>query len=181
MTQPSLFGRRALLGLCCLLVAGAPACKRRAVRSAATDEEAPRMAAVLNRVDPKIEPQLVSGFYGVESGAWRWTAKQFTASLRPPLGAAVKGAKLTVKLTVPPVVIDKNKNVTLSATVGNAALAPETYTTTGDYVFIRDVPPGALAGESVRVDFSLDKAMPPSGGDIRELGIIVLSIGLEAK
>ena len=139
------------------------------------------MASVLNMGDPKVEPQLVTGFHGVESGAWRWTAKQFTVSLRPPLGAAANGAKLTMKLTVPQVVIDKNKNVTLSATAGNAALAPETYTTPGDYFYTRDVPAGALAGESVRVDFLLDKAMTPSGADIRELGIIVFSIGLEGK
>jgi hypothetical protein len=170
-----------MVGLCCLLVAAAPACKRRKVRSAATDEETPRMASVLNMGDPKSEPQLVNGFYGVESGAWRWSAKTFTVSLRPPAASATKGAKLSVKVTVPQVVIDKNKNVTLSATVGNAALAPETYTTPGDYVYVRDVPPGALAGESVRVDFTLDKAMTPSGADIRELGIIVFSVGLEGK
>jgi hypothetical protein len=181
MTHESLMRRRTVAALCCLLIAAAPACKRRKVRSAATDEETPRMASVLNLGDPKVEPQLVTGFYGVESGAWRWSAKQFTVSLRPPLGAAAKGAKLTVKITVPQVVIDKNKNVTLSATVGNAALAPETYTTPGDYFYTRDVPAGALAGESVRVDFVLDKAMAPSGADIRELGIIVFSIGLEGK
>jgi hypothetical protein len=38
-----------------------------------------------------------------------------------------------------------------------------------------------FTGETVRVDFQLDKAMPPSGADRRELGIIVLSIGLESK
>jgi hypothetical protein len=31
------------------------------------------------------------------------------------------------------------------------------------------------------VDFQLDKVMAPSGADIRELGIIVLYIGLESK
>ena len=181
MIHETLMRRRAVAALCCLLIAAAPACKRRKVRTAATDEETPRMASVLNLGDPKVEPQLVTGFYGVESGAWRWSAKQFTVSLRPPLGAAANGAKLTVKITVPQVVIDKNKNVTLSATIGNAALAPETYTTAGDYFYTRDVPASALAGESVRADFVLDKAMAPSGADIRELGIIVFSIGLEGK
>ncbi|MDE3165151.1 MAG: hypothetical protein KGN36_05040, partial [Acidobacteriota bacterium] len=100
---------------------------------------------------------------------------------RPPLGAAAKGAKLSLKLTVPQVVIDKNKNITLSATVGNAALAPETYTTPGAYVYERDVPPSALTGDAVRIDFSLDKVMAPSGGDIRMLGLIVSSVGLEGK
>ena len=181
MTHNYLMRRRAVAALCCLFIAAAPACKRRKVRSAATDEETPRMSSVLNLGDPKVEPQLVNGFYGIESGAWRWSAKQFTVSLRPPLGSASKGAKLSVKITVPQVVVDKNRNVTLSATVGNAVLAPETYTTPGDYMYVRDVPASALAGESVRADFMLDKAMPPAPPDIRELGIIVFSIGLEGK
>ena len=41
--------------------------------------------------------------------------------------------------------------------------------------------PNLLAGESVRVSFRLDKAMPPGGGDRRELGVIVLSASLTAK
>jgi hypothetical protein len=173
--------RRAVCALLLLAVTVAPACKGRKVRSRATDEETPRMASVLNMGDPKAEPQLVTGFYGVEAGAWRWAAKQFTVTLKPPVGSAQKGAKLSVKLTVPPVVIEKNKNISISATAGNAALAPETYTTPGDYVYVRDVPGSALAGDSVRVDFALDKVLPPAGADIRELGIIVLSIGLESK
>jgi hypothetical protein len=31
------------------------------------------------------------------------------------------------------------------------------------------------------VEFQLDKAMPPGSGDLRELGIIARSVGLEAK
>ena len=38
------------------------------------------MQSILNMGDPKIEPQLVNGFHGVEAGAWRWTAKQFTVA-----------------------------------------------------------------------------------------------------
>lgn len=173
------------LGVCLplliLALAATPACKGRRVRSRATQEGAPGMASVLNMNEPGVEPQLVSGFYGLESGAWRWTAKQFSVSLHPPFGAAQKGGKLSVKLTIPGVVIDQNKTVTLSGTAGNAPLAPETYTTPGDYFYVRDVPAGALSGEAVRFDFWLDKAMKPGGGDIRELGIIVSSIGLEAK
>ena len=38
-----------------------------------------------------------------------------------------------------------------------------------------------LAGGSVRVDFQLDKSMPPSGADLRDLGVVVLSAGLGLK
>jgi hypothetical protein len=33
----------------------------------------------------------------------------------------------------------------------------------------------------VRVDFQLDKSIPPSGADLRDLGVVVLSAGLELK
>jgi hypothetical protein len=156
-------------------------CKRKKVRVGATDEDTPKMMSVLNMGDPKVEPQLIKGFHGIEAAAWRWTEKQFTVALRPPFGSSQKGARLTVKLTVPPPTIEKLKTVSLSATAGGSALPPETYTTVGDYVYVRDIPANLLTGDSLRVDFQLDKAMAPTGADIRELGIIVLSIGLESK
>jgi len=139
------------------------------------------MASSIAMGDPKAEPQIVNGLYGVEAGAWRWSARQFSVALKPPAAAATKGGTLTLKLTVPQVVIDKNKNVTLSATIGNATLPPETYTTPGEFAYTRDVPASALAGDSVRVDFTLDKVMPPAGADIRELGVIVSAVSLESK
>lgn len=178
--------RRAAVRLCCSLILVAlvlapVACKKKKVRVGTTDEETPKMQSVLNMGDPKVEPQLVKGFHGVEAAAWRWTERAFTVSLRPPFGSGQKGAKLTVKLTVPPVTIEKLKNVSLSATAGGSALAPETYTTAGDYLYIRDIPAGLLTSDLLRVDFQLDKAIPPNSPDIRELGIIVLNIGLESK
>src|SRR3954447_23299788 len=110
MTQP-FFVRRATCALLLLAVALAPACKGRKVRSRGTDEGTPRMASVLNMGDPKVEPQLVTGLYAVEGGGGCWGAKPLTVTLRQPCGSAQKGAKLSVKLTVPPVVIEKNKNV----------------------------------------------------------------------
>jgi hypothetical protein len=178
--------RRAAVRLCCSLLAVAlvlapVSCKTKKVRVGATDEETPKMMSVLNMGDPKAEPQLVKGFHGIEASSWRWTEKQFTVALRPPLGANQKGAKLTVKLTVPPPTIEKLKNVALSATAAGNALPPETYTIAGDYFYVRDIPASAFSGDTLRVDFQLDKAIPPGGGDSRELGIIVLNIGLESK
>jgi hypothetical protein len=170
----------AALALTALVLVPA-ACKRKKVRVGATDEETPQMRSVLNMGDPRIEPQLISGFYGVEEAAWRWTARQFSVALKPPFGSSQKGAKLTMKITVPPVIIEKLKNVSLSATAAGSPLPPETYTTAGDYFYVREIPASLLSGDTLRVDFQLDKAMPPSGADIRELGIIVLNIGLESK
>src|SRR4029434_6112681 len=101
------------------------------------DDETRTRQSVLYMGDTRVEPQLIKGFHGIEAAAWRWTEKQFTVALRPPFGASQKGAKLTVKLTVPPVTIEKLKSVALSATAGGSALPPETYTTPGDYVYVR--------------------------------------------
>src|SRR3954451_22536753 len=98
MTNRWFFGRRAACALAVLAIAVAPACKGRKVRSRATEEGAQGAMSALSMGDPKAEPQLVTGFYGVEAGAWRWAAKQFTVSLRPPFGATQNGAKLTLKL-----------------------------------------------------------------------------------
>ena len=107
MTHTLLTERRAAVRLGCsllliALVLAPMGCKKKKVRVGATDEETPKMQSVLNLGDPKVEPQLIKGFHGIEAGAWRWTEKQFTVALRPPFGSGQKGAKLTVRLTVLP-------------------------------------------------------------------------------
>src|SRR5579872_2804826 len=104
----------------CLLLAAlalAPmGCKQaKKVQVQQTVEEAPRMASLVRMGDPKVEAQLVNGFYGIEGNAWRWSARQFTVVLRPPFGASQRGGRLVLNLTVPPVVIEKLKNVSLTA------------------------------------------------------------------
>jgi hypothetical protein len=177
-------GRHGHAYLCCLLftLLLAPlGCKHRKVPSRQTEEEAGRLASTIHMGDARMGAQLLNGFYGVENNAWRWTAQQFTVALRPPFGAAQKGANLVVKLTVPPVVIEKQGKVTLSASVAGTPLEPEPYAKAGDYTYKREIPAALLAGDSARVEFRLDKAIPPSAADQRELGIIVLSAGLEPK
>ena len=178
--------RRVALRLCrsALLIALALAplgCKRKKAIVQPTGEAPPRMASTVHMGDPKTGTQLIGGFYGIEQESWRWTGRRFSLALHPPFGAAQKGATLQLRLTVPPVVIEKLRTISLSATINGSTLPPETYTQAGDYTYARDVAPGLLAGESVRVDFQLDKAMPPSGADLRELGVVVLSAGLELK
>ena len=160
-----------------MTLALAPAgCKRKeAVKGAAP------MASTIHMGDPQTENQLISGFYGIEQSAWRWTGRRFSVMLHTPSGASQKGGTLQLRLTVPPVVVEKLTAISLSASIGGGALPPETYTQAGDYTYTRDVAPTALAGESVRVDFELDKSIPPSGADLRELGLVVLSAGVELK
>jgi hypothetical protein len=186
MTNTFLWNRRAArLGLATLVLtlAFAPmGCKRKATAGVeTTEEESPRMASTVSMGDPRSEAQLLGGFHTIEQKSWRWTARQFTIVLRPPFGAAEKGAVLKMKLTVPDPVIAQLKTVSLSASLNGHALPPETYTKPGQYTYTRDVAANLLAGESTRIEFQLDKAIPPGNGDMRELGIVALSIGLEPK
>src|SRR3954447_3075409 len=89
-----LCGPVVLVAVLIALMLAPMACKRKKVRVGSTDEETPRMQSGLMLGDPKIEPQLIKGFHGIEAAAWRWTEKQFTVVLRPPFGSSQKGAKL---------------------------------------------------------------------------------------
>jgi hypothetical protein len=172
----------AALAACALCCAGCSSDKKTPVK--ATVEEAPgtpKLRSAVNMGDAKGEKQLLSGFYAIEANAWRWTGKDFSVALRPPTGSAAQGAVLHFALSVPQPAIDKLHSVTLSATVNGAALPPETYTHEGQADYKRDLAPNLLTGDSARIDFHLDKAMPPGNGDMRQLGIVARSVALEAK
>ena len=74
MTHKLLTERRAAVRLACSLIVVALlvapiGCKRKKVRVGATDEDTPKMMSVLNMGDPKVEPQLIKGFHGIEAAA----------------------------------------------------------------------------------------------------------------
>ena len=74
------------------------------------------------------------------------------------------------------------KAISVSGNIGATQLSQETYTQHGPYTYTRDIPASLLTAEALRIDFRLDKSLPPgTGGDQRELGLIVSSVGLEAK
>jgi hypothetical protein len=156
-------------------------CHRRKNPAPQAAETGSRFAANVHMGDPKSASQLLGGFYDIENGGWRWTGKQFTVELGPPYGAAQRGATLELSLSVPPVVIEKSRTVTLGASVDGNALPEETYSQPGDYVYRRDVPAALLQGESVKVTFTLDRTIQAAGGDTRDLGVVAVSAGLKGK
>lgn len=171
-------GAAALLAAFLLIL---PACKHDEVHVTDTIEEAPHLASTVRMGDHATASQLAGGFYDIESNTWRWTMQKFAVNLRPPLHSAQRGAVLQFHLTVPRPSIDKLGSITLAASIGGTGLAPETYSKAGEYTYRRDVPANLLAGETVRIDFQLDKAIPPGDVDKRELGIVTSSVGLVSK
>jgi hypothetical protein len=169
----------------CLLFAGAlvalAGCKRaRHDPNALVPERNAPLASVVNVNDPATAAQLVRGFHAVEAGAWRWTAKDFEVALKPPPGAAEKGARLVFRLNAPAAVISKFGAITLKASLNGLQLAPETYSKPGDYVYTRDISANALKGDAVVAEFHSDKFMAPSPADARELAVIAVSFSLES-
>jgi hypothetical protein len=145
------------------------------------EEEKAALATVVHVADPRASPQLLSGFYDVEQGSWRWTGKKFSVVLAIPENVSRKQISLVFKMAVPEPVIQKLKSVTLTASVNGVALAPEIYRRPGEYVFTREVSAKALGGASAQIDFALDKVLPAGANDSRELGLVATSIGFDWK
>lgn len=159
--------RKLIVSLCMLLLLSG--CKRQPVASSEVGEQPPELLSVIEMSNPMGAPQLTHGFHAVENG-WRWTESKFGVTLGSPGGAA----KLELKLSIPAAVIARTGPLTLSASVNGQALPPETFAQPGDHVYTREVSAGP--GPAV-VEFSTDKALPPSGDDVRELAVIVTRVG----
>jgi hypothetical protein len=160
-----------------ILLAG---CRRQQIPPRVVEEPA-ELAQTISMGNLAHARQLGKGFYAVEDGAWRWTQGKFAVLLRPPLQAETRGATLVMKATIPPAVIDKLKDVTLTTLVNGTRLKTVQYDKSGAVVIRLDVPPQAFQGDNATAEFVLDKVLPPRSDDRRELGLIVTSIGFERR
>ena len=156
-------------------------CKRRRHVPGANTADDGALASMVNVADPRTSLQLVKGFYSLENNSWRWTAGSFAVTLKPPRNAVQNGARLVLKFVIPDVVMQQLHSINLSAKVSGIDVPPEDFTQAGQYTYSRDVPASALTSDAVNVDFTLDKYLPPSSSDKRELGVIVSAAGFEAK
>ena len=139
-----------------------------------------RTAIMLSASDPRADSQLLNGFYPLFLDH-RWTQGRFSARLMPPKDAARKGAVLVAVFGIADAAIQNLHSIELTPTVEGVALPPERYTKAGDFTYAHDVPAGALTKEAVVVTFTLDKTLPPSGNEHRELGVNLSMLGFEAK
>lgn len=170
------------LPLLLLLALTSVACTGKHSRVTVQNEEpdtGPRVASTVQMNDPHTAAQLLSGFYAVENNMWRWTAGKFSVQLRTPL-AASNGATLTLSLTIPDVVVQKLKNIKVTASINGMELKSQQYDTAGPYTLSADVPASLLTGESLKADFTVDKTMRPDG-DARDLGVIANSVAISPK
>lgn len=138
-------------------------------------------ATMLNVFDPRADKQLIKGFYS-DKVQGRWTSRVFSVILKPPPNAARKGAVLMLRFGLPGPSIHALHSIHLAAAVNGVALPPEEYVNEGEFDYVREVPASAFRGAgNATVDFTLDKALPPSDTEHRELGVVANTIGFEAK
>jgi hypothetical protein len=158
--------RLSLIPALCLL---AVACRNKGPQSTV------RMA------DLHTEKQLLSGFYDLEGGAWRWTGKVFEVQLAVPPDARKNGGILTLQGTMTQEGLDKRGGqVKLSSAIGAADLPPMTISKAGEFVYREPVPASALDSPTITADFQVDKTFRASG-DARNLGVIATVISLHAR
>lgn len=146
-----------------------------------TDESTPELSSIAYAGDPKTAIQLLRGFYGVESNSWRWTMGSFAVTLKPPTGSAQKGARAFLKFSIPESVTQHVGKTTLSLSVKSTPVKSESYAAPGEYLFTADVPPTLLQSDATTLSFSMDKFLTAGMVEPRELGLVFLSCGLEAK
>ena len=164
-------------GLCALALA----CKTNdLIRLEPTIEEERPLSSSLNFRRQPGSDQLVRGFFDLQDGYWRWTAPQFEVILAAPKSAPERGATLILEFSLPDPSIAALKNVTLSAKVNRTPLAPQTYSTSGEQEYRRDVLASAFVAHDVIVDFSVDKFLTPRN-DGRNLALVATGIRLEPK
>jgi len=165
------------VGLCTLTCA----CKRPdPIHLQPTIEEPPALSSTVLISDASQSSQLIRGFYELQNRTWRWAGPRFGVALGSPSGAAKNGAWLVLRFSLAEASINALKTITVAAKVGNAALPAEAFTTPGEHTYRHEVPASAFTRNPVGVEFTVDKFLtPPNDG--RNLALIALSVGLEAK
>lgn len=145
------------------------------------DDSAAQPLSAFKMSDRAAARQLVGGFYSLEGNSWRWTARDFVISFRTPPGATKRGANVSVNLMVPEIVTQKLGAVRLAAAIKGKQLGSERYAAPGNFTFAAEVPAELCSPLETVVDFHLDKTLPPSPGDTRDLGVIATGAALTAR
>jgi len=114
---------------------------------------------------PAVPVTLLAGWHELEDN-WRWTERMFSVKVAAPV--SVRENQLEFRFhhvhAFP---------VTMKASVEGHKLKPLTFSATGEHVYRAEVPSRALGKAALTVEFELDRAFIATGGDLREMGVVV--------
>jgi hypothetical protein len=142
----------------------------------------PEMLSYLQLGDIRSRAQLVSGWYAIEDGAWRWMAPEAEATLRPLPDQAVQ---FELQLFFPPDFMRRaGSPVTVSVILNGKPFTSAMYFEPGGHTLAKRVPP-ELLGElftwpTTHVSIRVNPYIPPNATDQRALGAVVQGLGFVA-
>ncbi len=129
----------------------------------------------INTGDVRAKPQLLSGWYPIEDGAWRWMGKEAQAVLLTPQESPVS---FELRLFFPENHMKRAGGpVTVSVLLDGTLFAQETFSKPGNQAIHKPVPAGTLAMPATQVTLRLDRTVPPADVDKRELGAVIQGFG----
>jgi len=137
-----------------------------------------KLLSSVQTADPKASTQL-EGFHQIEDNRYRWTKREFAMTLLVPDTLTPAVVQLELQIYIPNAVTQKLGPIQISAQSNNHAIEPETFVQSGTFNYTRDIPADWLRIGPNRINFQLDKSLPPSATDGRELGIIVIGASLK--
>lgn len=123
--------------------------------------------------------ELLHGWHEAEGSGWRWTEARFAAATRGI--APGRPVSVRLKLFVPPLLAERSGPVTMRLAANGTACAPSTFSGSGGFTFERRLPAAVVPGQELRLEFSLDRAIPPDSQDGRERGVIVAALEVESR
>jgi tRNA (mo5U34)-methyltransferase len=124
-----------------------------------------------SRACPAYSVKLLEGWHPLEQNSFRWTSRQFSIELRKTMPLNARTFRLRFHL--PEAVVRASGPITIHAKVNGAAFAPETFSMEGEYSYTIDLGRRISKGGPLRIDFTVDKALPAGDLDTRELALIV--------
>jgi hypothetical protein len=124
--------------------------------------------------DVRNRPQLLSGWYSIEDGSWRWMAKSAEVILATPK----RVSSLDIQLYFPANHMQRAGGaVTMTVLINDKVFAQNTYQQPGGYKFTKAVASDVLTYPNVRIAIQMDRAAPPNGTDLRQLGAVIQGMG----
>jgi tRNA (mo5U34)-methyltransferase len=110
------------------------------------------------------------GWFEPESHAWRWTAKRFGLEVVPPADRTL--SEFALRIEVPAPVLELSKQVRVTCII-DGDLAGAITCTRAETLEFRGRFPDSSARGTFHLDFEVESTYLPSGGDVRDLGVIV--------
>jgi hypothetical protein len=139
--------------------------------------QAPGLGPFVRMNQINAEEHFVSGVYGLEAGAWRWTGRQ--AVLRLQLKEAA-GLKYAMKFAVPREVLAHRSPLRLRVLLNGKLWEQLEYEKDGIYDFEKPVPPDLLKPQAENlVALEVEAPLPARAGG-HELGLILVQAGFQS-